>query len=85
MELALKRIADRVHRGGHDIPEKVVRRRFQKGLRNLFRLYRPILDSWSIFDNSETIPHLIAREELGDLQVLNRNLFARIVEEAKKP
>ncbi len=40
VEVALARIADRVRRGGHDIPEKVVRRRFHKGIQNLFKLYR---------------------------------------------
>jgi len=85
VELALKRIADRVEMGGHDIPEEVVRRRFHKGLRNLFKLYRPTLDSWSIFDNSEVLPHLIAREELGELQVFDKNLFTKIAEAAEKP
>lgn len=85
VELALRRIADRVQRGGHDIPEKVVRRRFHKGLRNLFRLYRPILDSWTIFDNSGISPQPVASEELGELQVSDRGLFIRITEAAEKP
>ena len=85
MELALKRISDRVQRGGHDIPEKVVRRRFHKGLRNLFRLYRPMLDSWTIFDNSGILPQPVASEELGELQVSDKGLFTKIVEAAEKP
>ena len=78
VEVALARIADRVRRGGHDIPEKVVRRRFRKGLQNLFTLYRPVLDSWMLFDNSGTVPQLIAREELGEIRVFDQALFARI-------
>ena len=35
-ELALRRVADRVRKGGHNIPEQDVRRRFSRGLRNLF-------------------------------------------------
>ena len=76
--MALARIADRVRRGGHDIPEKVVRRRFHKGLENLFTRYRSVLDSWMLFDNSGMIPRLIAREELGELQVLDQVLFERV-------
>jgi predicted ABC-type ATPase len=78
VEMALARIADRVRRGGHDIPEHVVRRRFHKGLHNLFTRYRPLLDSWMLFDNSGTIPQLIAREELGELQVFDQALFSKI-------
>jgi predicted ABC-type ATPase len=78
VQLALARIADRVRRGGHPIPEPVVRRRFHKGMRHLFYLYRPLLDSWNLFDNSGPIPHLIASEDEGKLQVLNQDLFDRI-------
>ena len=78
VEVALARIADRVRRGGHDIPEKVVRRRFRKGLQNLFTLYRPVLDSWMLFDNSGILPQLIAREEIGEIRVFDQALFARI-------
>ena len=78
VEIALARIADRVKRGGHDIPEKIVRRRFRKGLQNLFVRYRPLLDSWTLFDNSETVPRLLACEELGELRVFDQALFARI-------
>ena len=76
--MALARIADRVRRDGHDIPEKVVRRRFHKSLQNLFTRYRPMLDAWMLFDNSGMIPRLIAREELGELQVLDQVLFERV-------
>ena len=36
--LALKRIRDRVMRGGHDVPESDVRRRFRRSLLNLFKI-----------------------------------------------
>jgi predicted ABC-type ATPase len=34
VELALSRIRERVHRGGHDIPETVVRRCFERSITN---------------------------------------------------
>ena len=83
VEMALARIADRVRRGGHGIPEEVVRRRFQKGIQNLFTLYRPLLDLWVLFDNSGTKPQLIAREEVGELRVFDQKLFAKIAEAPK--
>jgi predicted ABC-type ATPase len=56
----LTRVRDRVRVGGHHIPEVVVRRRFKRGVNNLFRLYVPLLDSWLIFDNSGTGPKMVA-------------------------
>jgi predicted ABC-type ATPase len=78
IDIALERIADRVRRGGHNMPEDVVRRRFQKGLPNLFQLYRPLLDSWVIFDNSSDTPNMIAFEKLGQLQIVDSDLFAKL-------
>ncbi|PIQ81498.1 MAG: Zeta toxin family protein [Candidatus Omnitrophica bacterium CG11_big_fil_rev_8_21_14_0_20_64_10] len=79
VRLSLARIASRVKRGGHDIPEKVVRRRFHKGIANLFKHYKPILDSWMLFDNSESAPQVIAEEKQGELRVLNRGLYEDIL------
>jgi len=84
VEIALARIADRVRRGGHNIPEKVVHRRFHKGLRNLFKLYRPLLDSLTIFENSGTVPRVIAIEE-GELRVINQHLFAELSKVVEAP
>ena len=83
VEMALARIAERAHRGGHAIPEPVVRRRFAKGLRHLFTSYRPLLNSWLLFDNSGAVPRLIAREELGKLQVLEQTLFQQLQAESR--
>jgi predicted ABC-type ATPase len=85
VELALARVAERVRQGGHDVPEDVVRRRFDKGLRNLFQFYRPLLDSWMIFDNSTDMPRLIADEKDGELHIANHNLYAILLEEMNKP
>jgi predicted ABC-type ATPase len=78
VEMALARIADRVRRGGHDIPEPVVRRRFHKGIAHLFSLYRPLLDTWTLFDNSGPAPKRVAREEVGELRVFDKQLFTTI-------
>ncbi|WP_116303312.1 hypothetical protein [Alkalilimnicola ehrlichii] len=51
-ELAIKRVAERVEAGGHHVPAETVRRRFRRGLENLFRLYMPIMDSWRVYDSS---------------------------------
>jgi predicted ABC-type ATPase len=60
-DLAASRVADRVRFGGHDVPEEIIRRRYHAGLANFFDLYRPLADSWRLYDNGdESGPRLIA-------------------------
>jgi len=65
-DAAVVRVADRVRRGGHDIPPEVVRRRYAAGLRDFHDLYRPLASSWQLFDNGrEDGPLLIAQQFQG--------------------
>lgn len=59
-EQAVKRVAKRVSLGGHNIPTDVIYRRYDAGLRNLFQLYVPIVDSWALYDNSDCPAQKIA-------------------------
>lgn len=58
--LALARVAARVAQGGHDVPEEVVRRRFDRGLRQFREVYQPLVDTWVLYDNSGRTHRLIA-------------------------
>jgi predicted ABC-type ATPase len=59
-DLALTRVRARVLRGGHDVPEAVVRRRFGRSIRNFLLHYRLVSDSWMLFDNPGAVPAVIA-------------------------
>jgi len=59
-DLAVERLARRAASGGHSIPEEVIRRRYERGQRNLIDLYLPLCDEWFIFDNSEPDCQLVA-------------------------
>jgi len=81
-DLAVDRVAARVRVGGHDVPERTVRRRYERGLRNLFHLYLPLVDSWQMFDNSRAgRPRLVASGR-GDRahRVANSSLWRKIEE-----
>jgi len=52
-DLAVERVARRVSSGGHNIPEDIIRRRYERGRANFFDLYQPIADEWTVLDNSE--------------------------------
>ena len=59
-DLAAARVSARVAQGGHSVQEQVVRRRFDAGLHNLENLYRSLVSSWAVYDNSGPVPRLIA-------------------------
>jgi predicted ABC-type ATPase len=51
-DLAIARVAERVRAGGHDVPTDAIRRRFDRGRRNFFTLYRPLATTWRVYDAS---------------------------------
>ena len=61
VQLALRRIAARVRQGGHDVPRADVVRRFSRGWENFQRIYRPLADSWAVYDNSGRAPRLLEK------------------------
>jgi len=77
-DLALTRIKDRVATGGHNVPAVDVRRRFDRGLNNFFKYYKPLADTWLLFNNSDVVPRLIAREKNGMSEVFDKELFSMI-------
>ncbi len=75
-EHAIARVADRVRRGGHHVPDEVVRRRYHAGLRNFFRLYRPLATTWQLFDATGLYPRLIAGGgKDGETEVLEEQTY----------
>ena len=59
-EIAIKRVADRVEAGGHDVAPDIIRRRYYTGLEYFFDLYAPVCDKWMLVDNSEADFRIIA-------------------------
>ena len=58
-EMALARVRSRVAEGGHDVPEEVVRRRFEAGWRNFREVYMELVDEWALYDASGSVPVVI--------------------------
>ena len=79
-ELALKRVAERVKHGGHNVEETVIRRRYTAGIRNLFHLYRPIVDHYIFIDNSTAPSEVIAEGNGERMTVYNQAKLKSIQE-----
>ena len=75
---AVQRVLARVLQGGHNIPEVDIRRRFESGLGNLFKLYRPLVHELVIYDGSQLVPRLISCEIEGNIEIIEPDLFRLI-------
>ena len=80
-DLAVARVARRVASGGHSIPEAVIRRRYERGRRNLVELYLPLCDRGIVYDNSEDSFNAVAqRGEDGQPVIFSLESWNRITE-----
>jgi predicted ABC-type ATPase len=77
---SVRRVANRVVQGGHNVPEVDLRRRFQVGLQNLFSLYRPFCDTWNVYLNADDAI-LIAHGTPDSLEISSPDLFESLVRE----
>jgi predicted ABC-type ATPase len=75
-DACVKRVAERVQKGGHSVPEEDVRRRFSRSLVNFWKLYRPLADRWSLWYNSMERLTFVAKGTAIDETILNPDLFA---------
>ena len=78
-DFALGRIKDRVASGGHDVPAVDVERRFNRGVYNFFKYYKPLSDTWLLFNNADAIPRLIAKEKDGKTDVIDKEMYEKII------
>jgi predicted ABC-type ATPase len=60
VELAKARVRERVEKGGHNIPQEVIERRYKRGIENFFRLYKILCHRWVVYNNSLEQPEIIA-------------------------
>jgi len=79
VDLALSRVRERVSRGGHDVPELVIRRRFDRSMRNFFLYYRNLVDVWALFDNSGKVPQVIALERDKRVRIIKKGAYTGLI------
>jgi predicted ABC-type ATPase len=83
-EQAIARVAERVAKGGHNIPKDIVFRRYREGLDNLFNIYMPIVDTWLLVNNGEMPRTIIATGGVGQDTIVNDNKLYKMIEEYVK-
>lgn len=83
-DACVARVAHRVRRGGHHVPEEDVRRRYQRSLKNFWNHYRFSVDNWMLYINSTEAYLDVAAGEADNYEVVNlefMQLFLSEVEE----
>lgn len=79
-ELAINRVARRVQKGGHDIPPDIIERRYYRGIRNLIKLYIPIVDYWVVTNNTNAMLEKIGSgEKLVAHTILDEYIWGQIL------
>jgi predicted ABC-type ATPase len=89
LDLHIRRVRARVRQGGHDIPEEMIRRRFEHSRRNLVALL-PALTALRMYDNSVEAdpvagktPQLVPVLLMENRKILNPEDLARAPDWAK--
>jgi predicted ABC-type ATPase len=76
--VAIRRVRERVRKGGHAVPAADIRRRYTRSLYNLMCHYLPLADEWTIFDNSGRAPRLVADGTAGHARVVDESVYQQI-------
>ena len=63
VDTAIARVAARVRQGGHNVPDVIIRRRFEAGLKNFHATYKPMVSNWVLYDSSGNTPRMLEAGE----------------------
>jgi predicted ABC-type ATPase len=80
LQLAKKRVKERVKNGGHSIPDDIIERRYSRGIQNFFNLYMSKCDIWLTIDNSKGKALTIAEGSVFETVVVNESRWIKLLE-----
>jgi predicted ABC-type ATPase len=62
-EVSIERVAHRVTKGGHHVPDADIRRRLTRSVENFLHIFSPHANEWKVWDNEGPEPILLARSQ----------------------
>ena len=74
--LCKKRVRMRVKKGGHDVPEAEIERRYKRSIINFRQLYMPLADTWQLLYNNLSRPIEVAYGEEGNTIIVDDEYYA---------
>jgi len=78
-DASVARVRERVRKGGHDVPEADIRRRFLRSWRNFWHLYRDLADMWGLVYNGRSEFHDVAMGEGENVFVFDPTRFQQFL------
>lgn len=57
--MAIAQVQGRVIQGGHAVKKEVIRRRLKAGWHNFQHIYKPLVDTWILYDNALDQPRYV--------------------------
>jgi len=75
-DACVDRVAERFKKGGHDVPESDIRRRFGRALVNFWGIYRDLSDHWLVTNNSGRVPVDVAIGTADTISIRDTAQFA---------
>lgn len=84
-DLAIQRVADRVARGGHHVPEEDVRRRYRRSLENFLEVYLPLADHWEVWRNDGDCHTKVAHSIEHDARFVASEVFGMNASHLQEP
>ena len=83
LKLCNRRISARVKKGGHNVPEKDVERRFHRSISNFRKIYLPLADTWQIIYNGLKRPLEIAICDNDSEAIMDEGYYRKLMELSK--
>ena len=84
VELSRQRVAERVARGGHAIPEADITRRFPRSLRNLLEAYANAVDEAHCLLNDGPTPRLVFSQTGAERTIVDEPIYHQLMQEATR-
>jgi predicted ABC-type ATPase len=83
-DTCVNRVKERVEKGGHDVPEIDIRRRFYRSKTNFWKIYREEADEWHLFYNSSDEFVQVAFSDVGGAEITDEALFSGFMQEMNR-
>jgi predicted ABC-type ATPase len=72
VETAIRRVQERVKKGGQNVPVRDIRRRYGRSIRHLVEDYIPLANAWTFWNSRKYPPKLLASSALGNIEYVRK-------------
>jgi predicted ABC-type ATPase len=77
VQTCIDRVRERVRKGGHDVPESDIRRRYRRSYTNFWQLYGPLADRWTLHYNGSSMIIPVASGAFDEIGMIQDKMLLR--------